>query len=93
MMKKLTFGEKVRELRKARNWTQAQLAGVAGINSITILKTELGQTEPILAVQKAIAEALGTTVKKLISEDDKEDLGNNGEEIITGPEDDPRKER
>lgn len=64
-MEKATFGEKIRALRKARKWSQVDLAVAAGVHAITIVKTENGQTEPILAVQKAIAEALGVTVKEL----------------------------
>lgn len=52
------FGANVRNLRKARGWTQEQLAGRVDVTYETIGKVERGQTAPSFDVAGKIALAL-----------------------------------
>lgn len=54
----------IRELRKARGWTQEELAHAAGLPSSTIRRLENGGT-PQLTTAAKIAAALGVTLAEL----------------------------
>ena len=64
-MKKLTIGEKIRELRKARRLSQIDLAMKSLVSPITIVRIENGQVNPIPATLKCIADALEIKVEDL----------------------------
>lgn len=51
--------KKVRDIRKARGLSQAQLAELAGLNQATVSKVERGEMNVTLEVIDAIAAALG----------------------------------
>jgi len=53
------LGRAVRELRERRGWSQAQLAGEAGMTQSAIARFEAGGTVPTLTVLGRIARALG----------------------------------
>ena len=42
----MTFGEKVRRLRKEKGWTQAELAKLSGLSLRTIISYEKGESYP-----------------------------------------------
>lgn len=69
-MGKITFGARLRELRKARDWTLRELSAACGdvrgctLQNLSIL--ERGESEPTLAVLRAIAAALGVSVGRLV---------------------------
>ena len=52
------LGAAVRELRLARNWSQAELASVAGMTQSAVARFEAGGTVPTLPVLGRIARAL-----------------------------------
>ena len=52
------LGAAVRELRLARNWSQAELASAAGMTQSAVARFEAGGTEPTLPVLGRIARAL-----------------------------------
>lgn len=52
------LGAAVRELRLAREWSQAQLAAAAGMTQSAVARFEAGGTVPTLAVLGRIAAAL-----------------------------------
>jgi len=51
-------GERIRELRKARNLNQDQLAELASLNRVTVAKYESGRVEPGAQALSRIADAL-----------------------------------
>jgi transcriptional regulator with XRE-family HTH domain len=53
-----TIGERVRRLRKARDWTQVALAYNAGRAPSVVSQIETGKREPELSTVKSLAEAL-----------------------------------
>jgi transcriptional regulator with XRE-family HTH domain len=57
--------KKVRELRTARGWPQAQLAAVCGVDERTIRRIESGAVTPSLETLQALAQALETDVAEL----------------------------
>lgn len=63
----MTFGERVRELRKGQRVSQRDLAGRAGIDFTYLSKIENGRAEPPSedAIRR-IAEELGTNADHLI---------------------------
>lgn len=52
------LGAAVRELRVARNWSQAELASAAGMTQSAVARFEAGGTVPTLPVLGRIARAL-----------------------------------
>lgn len=56
----------LKEIRKAKGMTQAQLAKAAKIHRITIAKYEAGRIGPTLDSAEKLAAALGVTVDELI---------------------------
>lgn len=61
------FGRKVRDLREARGWTQAELGERAGgMAHQSVAKYERGASEPTWSVVIRLADALGVPTDELI---------------------------
>jgi transcriptional regulator with XRE-family HTH domain len=54
-----TFAVKLKRLREAAGWSQAELAERAGLNQFGVAKLEQGVREPAWATVQALARALG----------------------------------
>jgi len=69
----LNLGARVRELRKARNWTLEQAAQQAGLARSTLSKIENDQMSPTFDAVKKLAEGLGISIPQLFTppKDDK----------------------
>ncbi|MEV6905431.1 helix-turn-helix transcriptional regulator [Amycolatopsis sp. NPDC051071] len=52
------LGKTVRELREARDWTQARLAAEAGMTQSAVARFEAGGTVPTIPVLERLAHAL-----------------------------------
>lgn len=63
----LDLGARVRELRKARNWTLEQAAGQAGLARSTLSKIENGQMSPTYEALKKLAVGLEISVPQLFT--------------------------
>jgi transcriptional regulator with XRE-family HTH domain len=63
----LDLGERVRELRKARNWTLEQAARQAGLARSTLSKIENGQMSPTYDALKKLAVGLKISVPQLFT--------------------------
>ena len=63
----LDLGARVRELRKARDWTLEQAAQKAGLARSTMSKIENGQMSPTYDALKKLAEGLGISVPQLFT--------------------------
>lgn len=63
----LDLGARVRELRKARNWTLEQAAGQAGLARSTLSKIENGQMSPTYDALKKLAIGLEISVPQLFT--------------------------
>src|SRR5262245_35834218 len=61
------LGRNVRQLRKARNLTQAQLAAAADLPRPTVTNLETGSANPTLSVLSRVASALQVPIEELIS--------------------------
>ena len=61
------FGDRVRELRKARQLSQEELAHRAGVHRTYLGSIERGERNPSLKNMTAIAEALGVSLSELFS--------------------------
>jgi len=57
---------RVRELRKQRNWTLAQLSDASGVSRSMLSEIERGQANPTLVVAYRIAQAFGMTLGELV---------------------------
>jgi transcriptional regulator with XRE-family HTH domain len=67
------FGQRVRNHRQRRGWTQQELAGRAGLTHETISNYETGKRRnPSLAIAEAIAGALEVPVAELVAEPEPE---------------------
>ncbi len=63
----LALGARVRELRKARNWTLEQAAQQAGLARSTLSKIENDQMSPTFDAVKKLAEGLGISIPQLFT--------------------------
>lgn len=63
----LDLGARVRELRKARDWTLEQAAGQAGLARSTLSKIENGQMSPTYEALKKLATGLEISVPQLFT--------------------------
>lgn len=61
------LGQRVRELRKARDWTLEQAAGQAGLARSTLSKIENGQMSPTYDALKKLAVGLEISVPQLFT--------------------------
>lgn len=68
----LDLGVRVRELRKARNWTLEQAASQAGLARSTLSKIENGQMSPTYEALKKLATGLEISVPQLFTPPEKE---------------------
>jgi transcriptional regulator with XRE-family HTH domain len=65
------FGERIRELRKAKGLSQEELAFRAKIHRTYLGSIERGERNPALKNIAAIAKALGVSISELFSYDRK----------------------
>lgn len=64
---------KVKQLRKQKNLTQAQLAKRSGTSLITVGRFERGECFPRLENASKIANVLGVSIEDIIEAPEKED--------------------
>jgi putative transcriptional regulator len=60
-----TLGNRLREAREAKGWTQAELAERIGVSRKTVNTVENGVFVPSTIVALKLAAALGCTVEEL----------------------------
>ena len=73
----MTFGEKVRRLRKEKGWTQAELAKLSGLSLRTIISYEKGESYPKKrSTYDVLAEIFEIPSVELRSESDELDFQN-----------------
>ncbi|MBO9435203.1 helix-turn-helix transcriptional regulator [Ruegeria sp. R13_0] len=70
----LDLGARVRELRKARNWTLEQAASQAGLARSTLSKIENGQMSPTYDALKKLAIGLEISVPQLFTPPQREQV-------------------
>lgn len=63
------FAEKVASLRKAKGYTQYDLADTCGVSVDSVRRWETGKQEPRLSELKNLALALGVSAAALMGED------------------------
>lgn len=63
---KIYLGQRLKELREEKGYTQKQLADKFGINSVTYLHYEKEQREPPLSLIADIAKFYGVSVDYLL---------------------------
>jgi transcriptional regulator with XRE-family HTH domain len=62
------FGRKILELRKARGWSQQELARRLGTSGVIVGRYERGGMTPSIKVASKLAEIFGVTIDSLIAE-------------------------
>jgi transcriptional regulator with XRE-family HTH domain len=60
------FGERIRSLRKERNWSQEKLAEETGFHRTYIGMIERGERNPSLINIQVFAEAFGISISELL---------------------------
>ncbi|PXY42835.1 XRE family transcriptional regulator [Flavobacterium cheongpyeongense] len=73
----MKFGEKITQLKKAKNLSQIALAEATGISRDAISKYERGDAVPSVEYAKRIADVLGVSLDYLAGEEDKEEVLDN----------------
>lgn len=66
----MSIGSNIRRLRRAKDWTQEQLAEMVGVSRPLIAQLEGNLKPPTVPLGKAIAEALGCTLDELAADGD-----------------------
>ncbi len=66
----MTTGQKIRKYRRQKDWTQAQLADVMGMNMFNINRYECDRTKPRQKLIQRFADALGVKAEDLAPEID-----------------------
>ena len=66
-------GDKLRALRLARGWTQAELAHRTHVRERQIIRWENGQNVPRIGAVSALARVLKVPVAELLTSDDEAD--------------------
>lgn len=75
------FGSRLRELRQARDTTQADLAREAQVALSHLAKLEKGEAAPGLDLLERLAKALGTTITDLLPQPPAEGAGDRREQV------------
>lgn len=60
--------QRIKQLRRARGWSQSRLAGLAAVDPATLNLMERGRSNPSLATLRKVAGALGVPVGELLEE-------------------------
>jgi transcriptional regulator with XRE-family HTH domain len=60
------MGTRLKQLREAKQWSQAALAQRARLSREYVLRLEAGQQDPSLSTMTALAKALGVPVTALL---------------------------
>ena len=68
----MKIGENIKTLRKARGFTQEQLADMLGLSFQAVSKWETNANTPDISLLPAIAKVLGTSIDQLFSESNPE---------------------
>ena len=61
----MTIGEKINELRKAKNLKFNELAEKSGVSVVTLSNWNKGKTQPQLIALKKVADVLGCDLEEL----------------------------
>lgn len=61
------FGQRLRKLRKAKGWTQVQMADALGIDRSYICDMEGGKKNVCLPTLEVFAQGFGISIAKLLS--------------------------
>jgi transcriptional regulator with XRE-family HTH domain len=66
----MKFQERLKELRKTKDMSQAALSKATGISQSAIAKWELGRTEPTASAIVTLAKFLGESTDYLLGRED-----------------------
>jgi transcriptional regulator with XRE-family HTH domain len=66
----MSFAEKLRQLRRARPWTQQRLSDKSGVSTRTITALETGRQLPHPETLEKLADALGVNPSDLATADE-----------------------
>jgi len=66
---KVTLGNRITELRKAKGWSQGELAKKIGVSYTQMSRYEIKGVQPPANIINKLADTLGTTIDFLISGD------------------------
>lgn len=64
----MNFGAILLNLRKEKNWSQADLAKIAGVSHVIIGRYERNEALPSIEIAKKIADAFEVTMDYLVGE-------------------------
>ena len=81
-MEKQTLGQKIAELRKAKNMTQLELANQLNITDKAVSKWERDISCPDVSTFPKLAEILGVSVDELLQAHSSEAKGTEKEDIV-----------
>ena len=63
---RVRLGNRVRSLRRERDWTQVEMAEMLGVDRSYLSEIETGKKDPSLRVLKTIADGFHVTLSQLL---------------------------
>jgi transcriptional regulator with XRE-family HTH domain len=63
----MQLAENIKQIRKERSWTQAELAEKAGLASVQVGRYENGKSIPTIEILSKIADALNVSIDFLVN--------------------------
>ena len=63
---RVRLGNRVRRLRRERNWTQVEMAELLGIDRSYLSEIETGKKDPSLTILKTIADGFKIPIHQLL---------------------------
>jgi transcriptional regulator with XRE-family HTH domain len=70
MLKRMRTGDRIKTLRKAKGWSQHEMADRVFMDPSTYCRLENSERQPSTAVLQRVAQELGTTINYLLGEED-----------------------
>lgn len=67
----MNFSQKLKRLRREKNWTQEKFAEEIGVKRLAVNKYESGQSKPSAETLQRISEVFGVSIDYLLGEDPK----------------------
>lgn len=68
----MTLREKIRRLRKTKDWSQAELAEKVGVHTVHLSHLETGRYQPSIDLLKKLAQVFEVSTDYLLNDDEDE---------------------
>ncbi len=64
----LDYGQRIRDLRRQKGWSQVELGRKAGVHPVTLSKLEIGERVPSMVTLTKLAKTFGLPLEVMLRE-------------------------